>query len=194
MNEVIWSVAHTKPRCEKKFASLMQQEAFAHYLPLIQSIRRYGTQKKTFTKPLFPGYVFALVPPGRKARIYQQDLLARAIPVPIYPPAHLSQLEEHVRRHAGILSNAEASILVTVPEGASEQQVAERLLQVEERAAAAVVDLEHRETVRAARERDAPEVVALAQRPLGQRRGRRRAVLLGHRLGERALCAASFHP
>ncbi len=36
--------------------------------------------------------------------------------MPIYPPARLSQIEEHVRRHAGILSNAEATILVTVPE------------------------------------------------------------------------------
>ena len=53
-----WFVCHTKPRCEKKFASLMQQEKFAHYLPLIPSVRRYGTQKKTFTKPLFAGYVF----------------------------------------------------------------------------------------------------------------------------------------
>ncbi len=43
-------------------------------------------------------------------------LRAGGIPVPIYPPAHLSQIEEHVRRHAGILANAEASIVVTVPE------------------------------------------------------------------------------
>jgi acyl carrier protein len=43
-------------------------------------------------------------------------LLAGGIPVPIYPPARLSQLEEHVRRHAGILANAQATMLVTVPE------------------------------------------------------------------------------
>ena len=43
-------------------------------------------------------------------------LRAGGIPVPIYPPARLTQIEEHVRRHAGILSNAEATILVTVPE------------------------------------------------------------------------------
>ena len=36
-----------------------------------------------------------------------------AIPVPIYPPARLSQLEDHVRRHAGILENAAARALVT---------------------------------------------------------------------------------
>ncbi len=43
-------------------------------------------------------------------------LRAGGIPVPIYPPARLSQIEEHVRRHAGILSNAQASILVTIAE------------------------------------------------------------------------------
>ena len=44
-------------------------------------------------------------------------LYAGAIPVPIYPPTRMSQLEEHLRRQAGILSNAGARILVTVPEG-----------------------------------------------------------------------------
>lgn len=59
----------------------MAAEHFEHYLALVQSIRRYRQQTKRFTKPLFPGYVFAKVPPELKARIYQQDLLARAIPV-----------------------------------------------------------------------------------------------------------------
>lgn len=43
-------------------------------------------------------------------------LLAGGIPVPIYPPARPAQIEEHVRRHIGILANAGAGILVTVPE------------------------------------------------------------------------------
>lgn len=43
-------------------------------------------------------------------------LLAGGVPVPIYPPARPSQIEEHLRRHAGILSNALAVMLVTVPE------------------------------------------------------------------------------
>jgi transcriptional antiterminator RfaH len=73
-----WFVCHTKPRCEKKFDELVDREKFAHYLPLIQSVRRYGTQKKTFTKPLFPGYVFTRIEPARKTRIYQHDLLVRA--------------------------------------------------------------------------------------------------------------------
>ena len=77
-----WYVCHTKPRCEKKFAALLAAERFEHYLPLVTSVRKYAAQTKKFTKPLFPGYVFAKVPGERKARIYQQDLLARALSVP----------------------------------------------------------------------------------------------------------------
>jgi 1-acyl-sn-glycerol-3-phosphate acyltransferase len=43
-------------------------------------------------------------------------LLAGATPVPIYPPARMNQIEEHVRRHATILANARVTMLVTVPE------------------------------------------------------------------------------
>ena len=56
--------------------------------------------------PTSPEYFFA----------YFGILRAGAIPVPIYPPARLSQIEEHVRRHTGILANAQASMLITVPE------------------------------------------------------------------------------
>jgi acyl carrier protein len=43
-------------------------------------------------------------------------LYAGAVPVPIYPPMQLSQLEEYLRRQAKILRNAEAKVLVTVTE------------------------------------------------------------------------------
>ncbi len=43
-------------------------------------------------------------------------LIAGAVPVPIYPPARLSQLEDHLRRQAGILANARVKVLVTVPQ------------------------------------------------------------------------------
>ena len=76
-----WFVCHTKPRCEKKFAHLLEVERFEHCLPLVQSVRHYPGQVKRFTKPLFPSYVFAQIDAVRKNRIYQQDLLVRAIPV-----------------------------------------------------------------------------------------------------------------
>ena len=44
-------------------------------------------------------------------------LYAGAIPVPIYPPMRLSQIEDHLRRQTGILRNAGARLLITVPEG-----------------------------------------------------------------------------
>jgi len=76
-----WHVGHTRPRCEKKFADLLRAERMAHYLPLVTSVRKYGRQTKRFTKPLFAGYVFVRVPIERRARVYQQDLLARLIPI-----------------------------------------------------------------------------------------------------------------
>jgi transcriptional antiterminator RfaH len=78
-SEPRWFACHTKPRCEKKFAALLTAERFSHYLALVLSVRRYRDQTKKFTKPLFPSYVFAEIPPERKARVYQQDLLVRAI-------------------------------------------------------------------------------------------------------------------
>ena len=43
-------------------------------------------------------------------------LLAGGIPVPIYPPARPSQLEDHMRRHVRILNNCLAKTFITVPE------------------------------------------------------------------------------
>ncbi len=74
-----WFACHTKPRCEKKFAGLLTREGLEHYLAVVESVRRYGSQRKVFTKPLFPGYVFARLTPEKKTRIYQQDLLVHAL-------------------------------------------------------------------------------------------------------------------
>ena len=46
-------------------------------------------------------------------------LLAGGIPVPIYPPARLSQIEEHLRRQIRILANARIVTLITVSEAES---------------------------------------------------------------------------
>lgn len=109
----LWLVCHTKPRCEKKFAALMAAERFEHYLALVESVRRYQKQTKRFTKPLFPGYVFACVPAELKARIYQQDLLARAITVTDVP-RFLRQLDE-VR--AIVASGFELSLMPLLTKG-----------------------------------------------------------------------------
>ena len=46
-------------------------------------------------------------------------LLAGGIPVPIYPPARLSQIEDHLRRQIRILANARIVALITVSEAQS---------------------------------------------------------------------------
>ncbi|MGB5452478.1 MAG: AMP-binding protein [Sedimenticolaceae bacterium] len=64
-----------------------------------------------------PGQPIAIMlPTGRDYFVsFFAVLLAGAVPVPIYPPARWSQLEDHLRRHRGILSNCRASVLITVP-------------------------------------------------------------------------------
>lgn len=71
----------------------MKAAGFEHYLPVVESVRKYAKQTKRFTKPLFPSYVFACVPAEQKSRIYQQDLLARALPVTDVK-RFLAQIEE----------------------------------------------------------------------------------------------------
>jgi len=46
-------------------------------------------------------------------------LYAGGVPTPIYPPARLSRIEEHLRRQAGILRNAHAAMLIAAPEASA---------------------------------------------------------------------------
>ncbi len=46
-------------------------------------------------------------------------LYAGGVPTPIYPPARLSRVEEHLRRQAGILRNARAALLIAAPEASA---------------------------------------------------------------------------
>jgi acyl-CoA synthetase (AMP-forming)/AMP-acid ligase II/acyl carrier protein len=43
-------------------------------------------------------------------------LLAGGIPVPVYPPGRIKQIEEHLRRHAAIATNSLAKIMITMDE------------------------------------------------------------------------------
>lgn len=44
-------------------------------------------------------------------------LYAGGVPVPLYPPVRMSQIEEHLHRQTGILKNAGATVFITVPAG-----------------------------------------------------------------------------
>lgn len=62
-------------------------------------------------------------------------LMAGGIPAPVYPPARISQLEDHLVRHQGILANCQAPIMITMPEA---KQVA-RLLKTQVRTLQTVI-------------------------------------------------------
>lgn len=49
-------------------------------------------------------------------RCFQGILIAGAIPVPLYPPVRLDRLEEYLLRQRGILANAGARLLITIPQ------------------------------------------------------------------------------
>jgi acyl-CoA synthetase (AMP-forming)/AMP-acid ligase II/acyl carrier protein len=61
--------------------------------------------------------VAIMLPTGEEFFVaFFSALYAGAIPVPIYPPARASQIEEHLRHQAGILGNAGAKVLLTSPQ------------------------------------------------------------------------------
>ncbi|MCZ6474373.1 MAG: AMP-binding protein [SAR324 cluster bacterium] len=69
-------------------------------------------------KDLQPGQAVAIMLPTGFEYFFSffGILLAGGLPVPIYPPARPSQVEDHLRRHARILDNARTVIMITVRE------------------------------------------------------------------------------
>jgi len=67
---------------------------------------------------LQPGQMVAIMLPTCKEYLYSfyGVLLAGGVPVPLYPPARLSSIEDHMTRHVGILKSAGARIMITIPE------------------------------------------------------------------------------
>jgi 1-acyl-sn-glycerol-3-phosphate acyltransferase len=67
---------------------------------------------------LLPGQSVAIMLPTCRDYLFSffGILLAGGVPVPVYPPLRPSQLEDHLRRHAGIFANARGVLLITVAE------------------------------------------------------------------------------
>ena len=76
-----WFVAHTKPRCEKKFFEHCRRGLMAVTLPCYASVHKYRGKTAVFQKPLFPGYVFLHMAPRLRASVVQNDLVANLLEV-----------------------------------------------------------------------------------------------------------------
>ena len=81
MSELLWFVAHTKPRREKKLAGHCQRQGIAVTLPCLDSVHKYRGKTVVFQKPLFPGYVFLRLEPGQRHSVRQNEHVANLLEV-----------------------------------------------------------------------------------------------------------------
>jgi transcription antitermination factor NusG len=81
MEGLLWWVAHTRPRCEKKLTEYCQREGLAVTLPCYDSAHKYRGKTVTFRKPLFPGYVFLKIERVRKSLVQHNDHVANLLEV-----------------------------------------------------------------------------------------------------------------
>jgi transcription antitermination factor NusG len=82
MGDLLWYVAHTRPRCEKKLAEYCERQGFKVTFPLYRSVKKYNRKTVTFEKPLFPNYVFLQLEPPQRQKVFQSDFVANLLDVP----------------------------------------------------------------------------------------------------------------
>lgn len=92
------------------------RETSMSYAELLQAATRVagGLQERG----LLPGQCVGLMLPTSLDYFHAffGVLLAGGVPVPLYPPIRLSQIEDHLQRQAGILNNSNATFLIAMPE------------------------------------------------------------------------------
>jgi acyl carrier protein len=112
---LLWHVEHQPQR----LTAFLYEEGLEHelsYAALYESALAWAAhfaetglatgQRVAIMLPTCPEYLYC----------FYGVLLAGGVPVPLYPPARLSTIEDHLTRHIGILQSARASLMVTVPE------------------------------------------------------------------------------
>ncbi len=111
-----WHAARTPERVHVLLSEEGERNRPISYAGLLGAARR--TASGLVARGLRPQQAVALMLPTGQDYLatFFGVLLAGGIPVPIYPPARLAQIEDHLRRHARILDNAQAVFIVTVPQ------------------------------------------------------------------------------
>lgn len=61
-----WYAVYTKPRWEKKVASLLLEKGIENYCPINKVTRQWSDRKKVVLEPVFKGYVFVRLEEDKK--------------------------------------------------------------------------------------------------------------------------------
>ncbi|MEO6134435.1 MAG: UpxY family transcription antiterminator [Ginsengibacter sp.] len=61
-----WYALYTRPRWEKKVASLLLEKGIEHYCPINKVTRQWSDRKKVVLEPIFKGYVFVKLEDSKK--------------------------------------------------------------------------------------------------------------------------------
>ncbi|HEY2329187.1 MAG TPA: transcription termination/antitermination NusG family protein, partial [Verrucomicrobiae bacterium] len=113
MSQLLWYVAHVRPRCEKKLLQFCQRENLGARLPCYRLAHRYRGKTAVFNKPLFPGYVFLQMPKEKRNAVVQSNHVANLLDV--------SDQELFIRQLGDILraleTNLEIRLAPTIGEG-----------------------------------------------------------------------------
>lgn len=113
MSPLLWHVAHTRPRCEKKLLQFCEREKLAASLPCYASAHKYRSKTVVFQKPLFPGYVFLQLAAGQRQTVSQNKHLATLL--------EISDQELFVRQldeiHRALATNLEIRLAPDIGEG-----------------------------------------------------------------------------
>jgi transcription antitermination factor NusG len=113
VSDLLWFVAHTRPRCEKKLSQFCGREGLSATLPCYRAAHKYRGKTVAFQKPLFPGYVFLHISVGQRGTIYQSDYLANLLEV-VDQELFIGQLEGVLR---ALDTDFEIRLAPTIGEG-----------------------------------------------------------------------------
>lgn len=113
VNQLLWYVAHTRPRREKKLVEYCERENLDTRLLCYQSVHKYRGKTVVFRKPLFSGYVFLHIPANKRGVVLQSDHLANLLEI---ADQHLfvRQLDEVTR---ALKTDLEIRLAPTIGEG-----------------------------------------------------------------------------
>ncbi|MFT3679135.1 MAG: UpxY family transcription antiterminator [Ferruginibacter sp.] len=90
-----WFAVYTKPRWEKKVASVLTEMGIENYCPLNKVIRQWSDRKKVILEPLFKSYVFVRVEESEKWEITKINGILNYV-YWLGKPAHIKNEEINV--------------------------------------------------------------------------------------------------